>query len=420
MEMIEKEPFSLKKVILENGTEIFYKKVKGKENQIRILLKAGGARYDPLGKEGCAHLLEHLIFKKTKNFPNEFLMQRYALDNFLEFGASTSLESLVLGGGSIDNIEHLLFILREFLVYHKLEEEFLEKEKIVIAREMGNYQKIRALAHIKLEVKKALFHNHTFGRIINPAGTLWALNSLRIEDLEQHRRKFFIAPNLSIIILTPLPLKEITEKVSHHLSLPKGEKITYPKPLNDFPKPSKNFISYSFSEVTKTKKMKEMGDRLELLAVVPKSGISPGWNVIRRSLKEMLLSELRYRLFWSYDISVMGFNYRDIYVLDIKTSVPANKGTEAKELIFEKILNFKREEKIFDYFKKRRIYELENPIIFPSKIAEEACVDIAVYDRVFTLKEAREKTENFGFREATKLVEKWLTPSRFLVYILTP
>lgn len=85
----KKEPFSLKKVILENGTEIFYKKVKGKESQIRILLKAGGARYDPPGKEGCAHLLEHLIFKKTKKIPNEFLIQKYALDNFLEFGAST-------------------------------------------------------------------------------------------------------------------------------------------------------------------------------------------------------------------------------------------------------------------------------------------------------------------------------------------
>ena len=416
----KKEPFSLKKVILENGTEIFYKKVKGKEGQIRILLKAGGARYDPPGKEGCAHLLEHLIFKKTENFPHEFLMQKYALDNFLEFGASTSLESLILGGGSIDNIENLLFILREFLVYHKLEERLLEKEKIVIAREMGNYQKIKVLAHIKLEAKKALFHNHSFSRIINPAGTLWALNSLKIEHLEEHKRKFFIAPNLSIIILTPLPLKEIAPKVEGYLSLPKGEKITYPKPLNVFPKPSKNLISYSFSEVTKTKKMKEMGDRLELLAVIPKSEISPGWNVIRRSLKQILLSELRYRLFWSYDISVVGFNYRDIYILDMKTSVPANKGIEAKDLIFEKILNFKKEEGIFNCFKKRRIYELENPIIFLSKIAEEACIDIAVYDRVFTLKEAKEKTEDFGFREATKLVEKWLNPDRFLVYILTP
>ncbi|MCD6255143.1 MAG: insulinase family protein, partial [Deltaproteobacteria bacterium] len=103
--MQNKEPFSFSKIILENGTEIFYKRIKGKETHIRILLKAGGARYDPVGKEGCAHLLEHLILKKTKNFPNEFLIQRYALENFLEFGASTGLESLILGGGSIDNIE---------------------------------------------------------------------------------------------------------------------------------------------------------------------------------------------------------------------------------------------------------------------------------------------------------------------------
>jgi len=418
--MQNKEPFSFSKIILENGTEIFYKRIKGKETHIRILLKAGGARYDPVGKEGCAHLLEHLILKKTKNFPNEFLIQRYALENFLEFGASTGLESLILGGGSIDNIESLLFILREFLIYHRLEKGLLEKEKVVITREMGIYQKIKALAHIKLEVKKALFHNHTFSRIINPAGTLWTLNSLSIEHLEGHKKKFFIAPNLSIIILTSIPLKEIVPKIERYLSLPKGEKIIYPKPLSDFPKPSKGLVSYSFSEVTGSKKMEEMGDRLELLAVIPKTEISPGWNIIRRSLKEILLSELRYRLSWSYDVSVMGFNYRDIYILDIKTSVPANKGMEAKDLIFEKILNFKKEERIFNCFKKRRIYELENPIIFPAKIAEEACADVATYDVIFTLKEARQKIKDFSFKEATKLVEKWLNPNRFLVYILTP
>ncbi len=418
--MQNKEPFSFSKIILENGTEIFYKRIKGKETHIRILLKAGGARYDPVGKEGCAHLLEHLILKKTKNFPNEFLIQRYALENFLEFGASTGLESLILGGGSIDNIESLLFILREFLIYHRLEKGLLEKEKIVITREMGIYQKIKALAHIKLEVKKALFHNHTFSRIINPAGTLWTLNSLSIEHLEGHKKKFFIAPNLSIIILTSMPLKEIVPKIERYFGLPRGEKIIYPKPLSDFPKPSKGLVSYSFSEVTGSKKMEEMGDRLELLAVIPKAEISPGWNIIRRSLKEILLSELRYRLSWSYDVSVMGFNYRDIYILDIKTSVPANKGMEAKDLIFEKILNFKKEERIFNCFKKRRIYELENPIIFPAKIAEEACADIATYDVIFTLKEARQKIKDFSFKEATKLVEKWLNPNRFLVYILTP
>jgi len=142
--------------------------------------------------------------------------------------------------------------------------------------------------------------------------------------------------------------------------------------------------------------------------------------IFQNLLKEILLSELRYRLSWSYDVSVMGFNYRDIYILDIKTSVPANKGMEAKDLIFEKILNFKKEERIFNCFKKRRIYELENPIIFPAKIAEEACADIATYDVILTLKEARQKIKDFSFKEATKLVEKWLNPNRFLVYILTP
>jgi len=48
--MQNKEPFSFSKIILENGTEIFYKRIKGKETHIRILLKAGGARYDPVGK----------------------------------------------------------------------------------------------------------------------------------------------------------------------------------------------------------------------------------------------------------------------------------------------------------------------------------------------------------------------------------
>jgi predicted Zn-dependent peptidase len=219
-----KDPFDFGNEVLENGTEIFYQKTERDETEVRLLLKAGGARYDPPAKEGCGHMLEHLIAKKTHSFPDELARDYFALEHDLEWEAFTNFESIYLkGDSSTAEISSLLFFLGEFLKRSQLTEELLEKEKEIVIREMGDEQKVKELSDVVLETRRALFGDHPFSRLIYAGGTLWTVNSLNIDDIIEHRRKFFLASNLTVIAISSLDLEKLKTEIQKYLALPRGK-----------------------------------------------------------------------------------------------------------------------------------------------------------------------------------------------------
>jgi predicted Zn-dependent peptidase len=417
-----KDPFDFERGILENGTEIFYQRGERDETEIRVLLKAGGARYDPVGKEGCAHMLEHLIAKKTDYFPDESAMSDFLLEHDLKWNAWTSQESIGMeGNSSTAETNSLFFLLGEFLKRSQLDEELLEKEKEIVISEMESYQKIKNWVEVELETKRILYGNHPLSRIIRPSGTLWTVNSLNVDDLMSHRKKFFVASNLVVLIISSLTLEKLKMKIQEHLTLPEG-KVEYPKPPKDFPKPAKNLLSYSISEILKTeKKYQEIGEIVEFYSVVPTPEVSWKWEIVSLTLKEILRRKLRYCMSAIYSSSISATVGRDITelkigIMNISSSKTQNVIDTVKEIIFR----FREQKRLFELLKRNKLRRLRNYQALPSKIADEAINDIILYDRPRTIREEIEEIEKFDFEQAIDWINRWLNEDRILIRIFTP
>jgi predicted Zn-dependent peptidase len=418
-----KDPFYFEKIILNNGTEIYYRRTNTKETEIRLLFKAGGKRYEEIGKEGCAHLLEHCLFKRTARFPNELSLQKYVLRHFLDVNAVAENESICLMGHSYSRSTPL-FILMGELLNPRLEQKDIEEEKLVIAQEMDSYEIVEGLIKMRKETAQTLYRNHPYAKraieIGKRGGILQSLKLLTLEDLERYYKKYFIAQNLAFIVITNRKLKEIESNVEEFLNLPSGERIEYPRPLKDFPDPKENLLIYSLSALTGSKKIEEMGELVELFAVIPAMEAKIGWSIIRETLYRTLFQKLRIKKNLVYYIDVIDEDARDITTLKIGTKVPFGKSEEIKELILNEINNFKKRKKLFELLKKKRIFTFKSLQPSVSTVIDSAKDEITLYDQVITLRDYIKEITDFSFEEATKLTERWLNPEHILVRILIP
>jgi hypothetical protein len=56
------------------------------------------------------------------------------------------------------------------------------------------------------------------------------------------------------VIISNLDFEALKSQIEENFSLPEGRKIKYPKSPKRFPKPSKNLLRYSLSEIIESKK----------------------------------------------------------------------------------------------------------------------------------------------------------------------
>jgi predicted Zn-dependent peptidase len=416
---LKRDPFAFEREVLDNGTEIFYQRG-GFETEIRLVSKAGGSRYDPIGKEGCAHLLEHLMAKRTSYFTDEKLMNEFILEHDLRMTAWTDLESIVIGGNSTKSEwKPLFFLLEEILKWSKLIEELLEKEKEIVISEMLPHYRMKEWIDVELETKRILYRNHPFSRIIRPSGTPSSVRSLSVEDLTAHRKRFFVASNLSVVIITNFRFEKAKKEVQKHFSLREG-KVKYPRSPKNFPKPSKNLVEYSISEILKIEKRPEIGETAEFFWVVPTTRLL-GTGPILSTLKEILMRSLRYETGLIYNVDVSVREGKDISEIKIVIpGIPVNKSQEVVKITQKEISGFSKQRNIFEMIRRNRLRRLHSYQKLPSVIADEVAKDIQIYNKPITIQERIENIERFDFRQACDWVENWLNEERVLVRIFTP
>jgi hypothetical protein len=210
-------------------------------------------------------------------------------------------------------------------------------------------------------------------------------------------------------------------KVQEHLTLPEG-RVEYPKPPEDFPKPAKNLLSYSISEITKTKeKYQEIGESVEFYAVVPTPEVSWKWEIVSLTLEEILRRKLRYCMSAIYSLSISATPGRDVTELKIEiANISSNKAQNVIDTVKEIILRFEEQKRFFDLLKRNKLRRLRNYQTLPWKIADEAIDNIILYDRPITIREEMEEIEKFDFEQAVDWVNRWLNEDRILTRIFTP
>jgi zinc protease len=156
-----------------------------------------GSRHENYGETGMAHLLEHLIFKGSKRFPNpdkEFSRRGFRNNGTTWFDRTNYFSTFQ---STDDNLRWALAWKADAMTQSFIAKKDLDSEMTVVRNEfeMGQNEPGRVLFQRSLS---AMFDWHNYG---NPTiGNRSDIENVRIENLQAFYRRYYQPDNATLIV----------------------------------------------------------------------------------------------------------------------------------------------------------------------------------------------------------------------------
>lgn len=160
-----------------------------------------GSRFDPMNRQGLAHLFEHLLFSETKKFPNkQKRLEEIERRGFL-FNAFTTLETLsYYFVHSPEQSTDALDFLLDGALQTTLDERNIEAEKnIVLSEERNNFA--NPSDYIWRLANKGMWEGRDLGKDL--FGTRKTITSITKKSVVNYYRKFFTPYKMLFVSIGP-------------------------------------------------------------------------------------------------------------------------------------------------------------------------------------------------------------------------
>ncbi len=217
---------------LPNGLEVLVREEPA-QKVVEIQIWVGvGSRDEPTGKEGIAHLFEHMLFKGTKTR-----------------GVGEIASTVEASGGDINaytSMDHTVYhitianeyagaameILADAIQYSTFDAGELEREKLVVIEEIhrGKDNPSRLFSQ---ELFKTAFNVHPYGRTV--IGTPESVSSVRRRDMVAFHEAWYVPGNMKLLVVGGISAPEIFDSAAKLFIEPgqkgsKREESTEPEP----------------------------------------------------------------------------------------------------------------------------------------------------------------------------------------------
>lgn len=207
---------------LSNGVRLECELVDGVRSvAVGIWVRSGGA-HDPRGREGAAHMLEHMVFKGTrKRSARDIALSLESLGGWLD--AYTSREHTCYQARvSAPHLGEALDVLADLVVNPRLEARDLQVERQVVLEEIAQVEDAPDDLVHELHGQR-LWSGHPYGKPI--LGTEKSVRELALEAVvEAHSR--YSGTNLVVAAAGSLDPEEFTERAEELLGdLAPGERV---------------------------------------------------------------------------------------------------------------------------------------------------------------------------------------------------
>lgn len=207
---------------LPNGGRIFYVKNKLNRANYITLIFPSGARCETI--PGLAHFVEHMFFTGTKQHTKEELQEienTLGVTNALTNNNSIKFTATLLK----ENIEKYLSIVEEEIDNSLITPQLVEKEKDVILQEISTRADDKYL-NLYITNCYNLFEREEYKNDLT--GNKESVKSIQPKDVKKFIRKYFVANNLDVLVITSLSLRKIKKMIVKNLEsrLPVAKKFT--------------------------------------------------------------------------------------------------------------------------------------------------------------------------------------------------
>ncbi|HEX9817492.1 MAG TPA: pitrilysin family protein, partial [Patescibacteria group bacterium] len=183
---------------LANSLPVIRIPMKGVESLTVMALVNTGARFEPKGKEGLAHFLEHIVFKGTKKFPSAQLLAATVDGLGADFNAFTNHEYTgYYVKAAAKHLPIALDVVSELLLAPAIRPADVEREKSVIAEEINMYHDAPA-RHIGNLFGQMIYQGSSLGHDV--VGTKQSVNTITSADFRAFMSQWYGLPNMVLVL----------------------------------------------------------------------------------------------------------------------------------------------------------------------------------------------------------------------------
>lgn len=202
---------------LPNGLEVLVKEDPGQE-VVELQVWVGvGSRDEPAGKEGIAHLFEHMLFKGTER-RGVGEIARTVESTGGDINAYTSMEHTVYHITiAAEYMDTAMDILADATGYSTFDARELEREKLVVIEEIkrGRDNPGRVFSE---ELFKTAYRVHPYGRTV--IGTPESVSSVTRGDMVRFFARWYTPSNMKLVVVGGVKAEEAFESAGRYFTLP--------------------------------------------------------------------------------------------------------------------------------------------------------------------------------------------------------
>lgn len=319
-----------------------------------------GSRQDFENKDGLAHFVEHILFRRNAEFNNSQLAREFEKTGTI-YNAFTEQElTCFYLKGLNEKFEDVFNLISKFFVCPVFDKKDFEKEKRIILEEIRSYEDDPEEYILDIG-NELIFPNHPLGRLIT--GTTKSLKNINLEDIQNYFAEYYTPNNLVVAFVGNLPFEKVAEAVNTKL----GSLNPHPLhnqiiniPSNIIPKKDierdleQSHFLYQMRIDNLTEKQLPM---LKLLSYY-----------LSESPSSLIYSSLREKSGLVYNVFTNVEQFSDTNVLQLYYATQKSNYEKAQKLldeIFEKIKMGKLNKSLFQLskgaLKAQHIYRLEIP-----------------------------------------------------------
>lgn len=214
---------------LPNGIRLLHKPTPAILSHACIIMNTG-SRDEEMGKDGLAHFIEHLLFKKTKKRSTTQILNRLEIVGG-DLNAYTTKEYTCIHASFLNPyLERAIELFQDLVFNSVFPEDELIKEKGVILDEIASYQDQPEEA-IQDDFEDLLFAKHSLGR--NILGTIESVNALQRPDILNFINNNYNTHEIIVGVLGNYDFKKLCKIFSKlYGSIPENKTVLKREPVS--------------------------------------------------------------------------------------------------------------------------------------------------------------------------------------------
>lgn len=384
------------------------------QERVAILIHSG-ALHDTPGKEGTAHLLEHLI-----RYGGRADGVRTIQDFFENYGGDyepatdlLSTEFVFFGSAEKNFLEKSLALAGERIFNFPANNYLLKKEKGIINGEFRRNNPWQFAVNNDLRECKILFSGTTLERCFFPTeGLPEIIDNITGEDLRAFHRQYYVPANVSILAAGGLPSEEVFRLIDGSVfSAAGGQRVALPNAVNELPPLSENRFDFSISEFLKNCAGVNIS-RLKISVTLPGSISEQKIKICSEMIDQALDDGVREKCHWSYGLDRNRDNYCAMHYLTMEfPDLPPDKLAETEEEIKSALASLPHDKELFEKIKLQSLKRLEILDYNVENLIKDSILELSQNLRLPTFSEKYAEREAMTMDDVKKIFSH-LKPER--------